>query len=105
MIPIYLASLKGHTDIVKILASKVNDPNAPRNNGLTPIQAAIRNGHAEVVKYLLSNVTEPNPPTPTGGRESFRICKTNRELKYGRISLFYNLIFYLLCNLIFNIIS
>ena len=57
--------MRGHTDIVKILASKVNDPNAPRNNGLTPIHVAIGNGHAEVVKYLLSNVTEPNPLTPT----------------------------------------
>ena len=35
--PIYWAARNGHTEIVEILAPLTGHPNAPNNNGQTPI--------------------------------------------------------------------
>ena len=40
------------TEIVKILAPLVDNPNAPNNNGETPILEAILNGNNQIVKIL-----------------------------------------------------
>ena len=60
--PIYTASAKGHTDIVKFLASKVENPNKSRNDGVTPITVASLKGHVEIVEFLASKVDNPNEP-------------------------------------------
>ena len=51
--PIHLASLGGHVDIVKFLASKVENLNAQLPNGKTPWKIAAENNHSEVVLILL----------------------------------------------------
>ena len=51
--PINNAAKNGHTEIVKILAPLMNNPNTPaRLNGETPIYVAARNGYTEIVKIL-----------------------------------------------------
>ena len=47
-----MATCIGHTEIVKILAPLADNPNAPNNNGRTPIHWAARYGHTEIVKIL-----------------------------------------------------
>ena len=53
--PIHIAAMRGHTEIVKILAPLTDNPNAPNNFGETPIQMANQNGHTEIVKFLSLN--------------------------------------------------
>ena len=62
MTPILIASENGHIDIVKFLASKVDDPNPPNNGGITPIHVATFHGHTEIVKFLATKIDNPNPP-------------------------------------------
>ena len=40
------------TEIVKILAPLTDNPNAPNNDGRTPIDLATQNGYTEIVKIL-----------------------------------------------------
>ena len=47
--------MKGHTEILKILAEAGADLNMARvTDGVTPIFVAAQNGHLDVVRYLLS---------------------------------------------------
>lgn len=60
--PIYLASEKGHADIVKKLLEAGAEPNIIyKKNGIgyTPLSIASQNGHAEIVKELLENGADP----------------------------------------------
>ena len=56
MTPLHAAVRFGHTGIVKILADKVENPNAPLPNGWTLLHAAIRSGHTEIVNILADKV-------------------------------------------------
>ena len=47
---------------MKVLSSKVENPNAPRPDGLTPIHVAAQEGHTEVIKFLAPKVEKPNAP-------------------------------------------
>ena len=49
--PIYWAAFKGHTDIVKILAPLIDNPNAPNDHGVTPSKVAY---NAEIRTFLKS---------------------------------------------------
>ena len=42
----------GYTEIVKILAPLIGNPNAPNKFGKTPIYWAACNGYTEIVKFL-----------------------------------------------------
>ena len=53
-------------EIVKILAPLVDNPNAPNENGDTPIHWAAHHGHAEIVKILVHLVDNPNAPNKNG---------------------------------------
>ena len=44
-----MAAGEGHVEIVKILAPLTVDPNAPENDGDTPIHLAAQLGHTEIV--------------------------------------------------------
>ena len=44
------------------MSSKVEHPNAPRPDGLTPIHVAARCGHMEVIEFLGPKVEKPNAP-------------------------------------------
>ena len=46
---IYEAAFYGHTEIVRILAPLTDNPNAPDENGNTPINMASRYGYIEFV--------------------------------------------------------
>ena len=50
--PIHMEAVKMHTEIVKILASLIDNPNAAMYNGTTPIFMAAMNGCTEIVKIL-----------------------------------------------------
>ena len=49
-----MAAGYGNAEIVKYLASKVEDPNAPTPTGETLIQFARRIGHPDIVEFLSS---------------------------------------------------
>ena len=49
--PIHLAAPYGHTKIVKLLASKIENLNPPKPNGWTPIHLAACFGHTEIVEW------------------------------------------------------
>ena len=52
--------------VINILLSKMANPNAPRNDGLTPFHVAIKNGNLEMAKYLLTKIDNPFRPFPNG---------------------------------------
>ena len=54
---IFWAAHYGYTEIVKVLVTLTNTPNAPNNYGDTPIHEAVKKGHTEIVKILIP-VTE-----------------------------------------------
>ena len=58
--PIYWATYRGHTEIVKILAPLTDNPNAPDGDGFTPIYWAANNDHTEIVKILAPLTDNPN---------------------------------------------
>ena len=59
--PLWIASQKGHTGIVKLLLEAKADVNAARKtNGVTPLFMASQNGHTEVVKLLLAAKADVN---------------------------------------------
>ena len=53
-------------EIVKILAPLTDNPNAPNNNGDTPIYWAAQKGHTEIVKILAPLTDNPNAPNDDG---------------------------------------
>ena len=55
-----------HTEIVKFMASTIENPNAPMPDGWTPIHLAAAEGHLDIVKLLASKVEHPNIPLPDG---------------------------------------
>ena len=66
--PIYVAAQNGHLEVVKVLASIIENPNAPAD-GFTPIYIAAEMGHLEIVKLLASKSDDfyslmPNGFTP-----------------------------------------
>ena len=59
---IYHAVCIGCTKTITILATLVNNPNAPKNDGKTPIHEAALRGHTEIVKILAPLTDNPNAP-------------------------------------------
>ena len=43
---------KGHVEMVKIIAPLTDNPNAPKQDGITPIHKAAYIGHTKIVKIL-----------------------------------------------------
>ena len=63
--PVFTAAANGHTEIVKILAPFINDPNASYVRAstmmkLNPISSAATKGHIEIVKILAPLTDNPN---------------------------------------------
>ena len=54
------------TEIVKILAPLTDNPNAPDENGRTPIYFAAHKGHTEIVKILTPLTDNPNTSDKDG---------------------------------------
>ena len=53
-------------DMVKILAPLTDNPNAPNEDGITPIHWAAGYGYTDIVKVLASFTASPNAPNPDG---------------------------------------
>ena len=51
---------------VKILAPLTDNPNAPNEDGITPIHWAAGYGYTDIVKVLASFTASPNAPNPDG---------------------------------------
>ena len=64
--PIYWATLRGYSKIVKILAPLTDNPNAPNKNGKTPIYSAVCKGHIKIVKILAPLTDNLNDPDKYG---------------------------------------
>ena len=60
--PIYSAACFGYTEIVKILAPLRDNPNFPDEDRNTPIFQAALKGHTEIVKILAPLTDNPNTP-------------------------------------------
>lgn len=50
--PLYVAALKGHTEVVRVLLDFKASKDIPASNGMKPLSAASRGGHAGVVRLL-----------------------------------------------------
>ena len=66
--PIYAAAERGHTDVVKLLASRTEDPNAVHPKGLTPIYIAAMEGHVDIIKVLAPLTENPDAPGAAFGK-------------------------------------
>ncbi|CAI8042326.1 Ankyrin repeat domain-containing protein 29, partial [Geodia barretti] len=53
--PLYIASGKGHSEVVDILLRNGAGVDRALNDGTTPLYIASQNGHSEVVDILLRN--------------------------------------------------
>ncbi|MCP4369753.1 MAG: hypothetical protein GY797_16815 [Deltaproteobacteria bacterium] len=67
--PLYSASGKGHTEVVKLLLDAGSDVNKTKHNGVTALYIASGKGHTEVVKLLLvagadANIASQTEATP-----------------------------------------
>ena len=64
------------TEIVKVLAPLTENPNAPNENGVTPIHRAAYHGYSEIVKILVPLTDNPNAPDVNGRTPIY--CAANR---------------------------
>ena len=80
------------TEIVKVLAPLTENPNAPNENGVTPIHRAAYHGYTEIIKILAPLTDNPNTPnifgkTPIGSaknaeiREILEAFETSKKFK------------------------
>ena len=76
-----MAAHKNHIEIVKLLMEATNNPNAPMNNGLTPIYVAARNNHIEILKLLMKATDNPNAAMNNGSTPmSIATQKNHQEI-------------------------
>ena len=59
-------------EIVKILASKLDNPNAPMPNGYTPLKIAAEENHSEIVLILLAAIQEKTKTLPADVMNFFK---------------------------------
>ena len=78
-LPIHLASAKGHTEVVKFLASKIDNLNVLDHYGNVLMHYAAANGHLEIVKFIASKVENPNFITNYGMCPFKLACKNNHN--------------------------
>eukprot|EP00808_Paulinella_micropora_P020222 g82951.t1 len=60
--PVYLASEKGHAQILQELLEAGGNPKQAAQTGATPVYIASANGHAECLKLLLAAGADPKQP-------------------------------------------
>ena len=62
----------------KFIATKVDTPNLPKQDGWTPIHLASLGSHVDIVKFLASKVGNLNDPSPDG-RAPWKIAADNNH--------------------------
>ena len=53
--PLWIASEKGHLEIVRLLIESGGSVNQPHKTGATPLHVASQEGHLEIVKLLIES--------------------------------------------------
>ena len=71
---IHMAVQYGDVEIVRILAPLAETPNAPDDDGCTPIFVAAQHGSKEILKILVPLTDNPNAPN-RAGMTPLSICK------------------------------
>jgi len=64
--PLMKASMKGNTEIVKLLVSSGANVNAANKDGITSLITASNFGHTETVQFLLENKAQVNATNREG---------------------------------------
>merc|ERR1712034_170401 len=64
--PVWMAAVRGHSDIVKILARAKVDLNRADLDGRTPVLIAVYAGHIEIVKFLAEQKVDLNRADDNG---------------------------------------
>ena len=64
--PLLLAALNGHTDVFKLISSKVKDTNPECDDGCTPLHLASQNSHLEICKIIAEKIQDVNPKMDGG---------------------------------------
>lgn len=59
--PLYVAALRGHADVVRVLLDFKASKDIPASNGMKPLSAASRGGHAGVVRLLCGEARQRAP--------------------------------------------
>ena len=66
---------------MKLLMKSTDNPNAPDNNGVTPIFVAAQNNHIEIVKILMKATDNPNAAMNNGSTPmSIATQKNHQEI-------------------------
>ena len=55
--PLYIASSKGHVQVVEMLVDAQADPNKSPGHGTTPVSIAVQNGHVEAGFFSTQSFT------------------------------------------------
>ena len=69
---------------MKLLVNLTKNPNAPNNDGITPIFIAAQNNHIEMVKLLMKSTENPNAPR-NGGATPITIASQNNHLEIVKL--------------------
>ena len=56
MTPLHAASSKGHTEIIRLILSVVEEKNPKNDKDRTPLHQAAYSGHADIVRIILDAV-------------------------------------------------
>lgn len=84
--PLYAASGRGHTAVVKtLLAHPKTKVNAYNNDHTTPICFAARRGHIEIVKILLSYGAHAGVVSKRGGQTPLHSAIQNQQPELARL--------------------
>jgi len=87
--PLYWATVKGQTELVKLLIDSTDDGvNAScTEDGETALHIAAQNGHTEVVKLLLDHKADVNASRDTDGVTALRVAAQNGQTEVVKLLL------------------